>query len=275
MPVAIALGGDPALAFSASLPLPCQVDEMRFAGFLRREPVQLVRCLTSPLRVPADTEIIVEGFIEHDEIISGSQFGNHSGFYAPAADAPVMHVNCVTRRHDPVLTATVVGRPPMEDCRLAKVAERMMLPFIRREIPEVADINLPLEWIFHNCAIVSIHKKYPGQAESIFSRLRSCGWLRNSRFLVLVDAESDVKDLSGIAWRVMNSVDWQRDLTVCGPAAVYGAHAPALPGSGAFLGIDATRKYPEERSGSKWPAEIDMDEAVKRLVDMRWHEYGF
>jgi len=275
MPVAIALGGDPHLVFSASLPLPGDVDEMRFAGFLRREPVQVVRCLTSPLSVPANAEIIIEGFIGHDEIISGSQFGNHTGFYAPAADAPVMHVTCITRRHDPVLPATVVGRPPMEDCLMAKAAERLILPFIRREIPEVADINLPLEWIFHNCAIVSIDKKYPGQAGIFFTSLRNCGWLRNSRFLVLVDADIDVKDLSGVAWRVMNNVDWQKDLTVCGPAASLAATAPTLPGRGAFLGIDATRKRPEERSGSNWPAEIVMDEAVARLVDRRWHEYGF
>lgn len=275
MPVAIALGGDPALVFCASLPLPEPVDEMQFAGFLRGSPVEVVRCLTSSLIVPANAEAIIEGVIEHDELISGSVFGNHTGFYAPAADAPVMRVTCVTRRHDPVLPATAVGRPPMEDCWLAKAAERLMLPFMRREIPEVADINLPLEWIFHNSAIVSINKSFPGHACSIFHKLRDCGWLRNSRVLVVIDADNDVRDLSGVAWRVINNVDWQRDLTICGPAVELAVSAPTLPGSGTFIGIDATRKWPAERSGSKWPAEITMDEAVKRLVDARWHEYGF
>ncbi len=275
MPVAIALGGDPALVFSASLPLPEPVGEMQFAGFLRKRPVEVVRCLTLPLVVPANAEMIIEGFIGHEEVISGSVFGNHTGFYATVAEAPVMRVSCVTRRHEPVLPATVVGRPPMEDCWLAKAAERLMLPFIRREIPEIVDINLPLEWIFHNSAIVSIDKTFPGQGGGIFTRLGNSGWLRNSRFMVIVDGDIDVKDLSGVAWRVMNNVDWQRDLTIWGPAGEPAVSNNPLPGNGTFLGIDATRKWPEERSGRAWPEEIAMDEAVKRLVDTRWHEYGF
>lgn len=275
MPVAIALGGDPALIFSSSLSLPGQVEEMQFAGFLRKSPVEVVRCLTSPMFVPADAEVIIEGFIDHSEVISGSVFGNHTGFYAPAPDAPVMRVTCITRRRDPVLPATVVGRPPMEDCRLAKVAERLILPFIRREISEVADINLPLEWIFRNSAVVSIRKLFPGHAGIVINKLRNCGWLRNSRILVVVDADNDVQDLSGIAWRVMNSVDWQKDVMISGPPEGPFVSFPTLPGGGTFLGIDATRKWPEERSGSQWPQEIAMDEAVQGLVDARWREYGF
>lgn len=275
MPVAIALGGDPSMLFSASLPLPEPVDEMQFAGFLRKSPMEVVRCLTSSLTVPANAEMIIEGFIEESEAISGSVFGNHTGFYAPAADAPVMRVSCITRRKDPVLPATVVGRPPMEDCWLAKAAERLLLPFLRRELPEIGDINLPLEWIFHNSAIVSVRKSFPGHAGEIMHKLRNCGWLRNSRILVIVDDDCDVKDLSGVAWRVVNFVDWQRDLTVGGPAKELAASASALPGSGTSLGIDATRKWPEELSGGEWPAEISMDGEIMRLVSERWRDYGF
>lgn len=275
MPVAIALGGDPSLVFSASLPLPKTVDEMQFAGFLRKSPMEVVRCLTSSLIVPANAEMIIEGYIEEGEAISGSVFGNHTGFYAPAADAPVMRITCVTRRKCPVLQATVVGRPPMEDCWLAKAAERLLLPFIRRELPEVADINLPLEWIFHNSAVVSVNKAFPGHGGEIIHKLRNSGWLRNSRILVIVDEDCDVKDLSRVAWRVMNFVDWQRDLTISGRKAERAASSSMLPGSGTFLGIDATRKRSEERAGSEWPAEISMDEDMVRLVEGRWRDYGF
>jgi 4-hydroxy-3-polyprenylbenzoate decarboxylase len=275
MPVAIAMGGDPALVCAAMLPLPEQVEELRFAGFLRGAPVQVAGCLTSSLMVPANAEVVIEGYVEPDEAITGCVFGNHTGFYAPAPDAAIVNVSCISRRKKPVLPATVVGRPPMEDCRLAKAAERLILPFIRLELPEIVDINLPIQWIFNNSAVVSINKARPGHACEVIRNLRIGGWLRNARVLVIVDSDIDVQDLSLVAWRVVNLVDWQRDLVIGGPADELVIAETALPGSDTFLGIDATRKWPEERSGRQWPREIEMDEAVKRLVDMRWHEYGF
>jgi 4-hydroxy-3-polyprenylbenzoate decarboxylase len=275
MPVAIAFGGDPALVCAAMLPLPEQVDEMRFAGFLRGAPVRVAGCLTSPLMVPAHAEVVIEGFVEPDEAITDCVFGNHTGFYAPAPDAAIINVTCISRRKKPVLPATVVGRPPMEDCWLAKAAERLIVPFIRLEFPEIADINLPIEWIFNNSAIVAINKKHPGHAREVIRKLRTGEWLRKARVLVIVDSDIDVQDLSLVAWRVVNFVDWQKDMVIGCADVEHAIAASALPGSGAFVGIDATRKGPEERSGREWPGEIGMDEAVKRLVDTRWHEYGF
>ncbi|HKZ18176.1 MAG TPA: menaquinone biosynthesis decarboxylase, partial [Geobacteraceae bacterium] len=197
------------------------------------------------------------------------------GFYATAPDAAVFRVSCVSRRKEPVLPATVVGRPPMEDCWLAKAAERLIVPFIRRELPEIADINLPMEWIFHNSAIVSISKTRPGQTREVVHVLRTGRWLRKARLLVVVDSDVNVQHLSLVAWRVINFVDWQRDLVIGGADEEHALAASALPGGGSFMGIDATRKWPEERSGRDWPTEIAMDEAVKRIVDARWNEYGF
>jgi 4-hydroxy-3-polyprenylbenzoate decarboxylase len=275
MPVAVAVGGDPAAICSAALPLPEQVDEMQFAGFLRNTPVELVRCLTSPLMVPANAELIIEGYIEPDEMVAGSVFGNHTGFYVPAPDAPVMHVSCITRKKEPVFPATVVGRPPMEDCWLAKAAERLILPFIRRELPEIVDINRPMEWVFHNSAIVAIEKTGPGDARKVMGSLRAGRWLRKARLLVIVDADVNVQDLSYVAWRVFNNVDWQRDLSFAGDPAAGSLEDSTFAGHDCLLGIDATRKRPEERSGRPWPREIAMDVAVRRLVDARWKDYGF
>jgi len=275
MPVAIAIGSDPAVILSASLPLPEPVDEMRFAGFLRNAPVELVRCLTSPLLVPANAELVIEGYIESGEMIKGSLFGNHTGFYAPAPDAPILRVTCITRKNEPVFPATVVGMPPMEDCWMAKAAERLMLPFIRQEFPEIADINFPLEWIFHSCAVVAIDKAYAGHAREVLRILRESRWLRRARLLVIVDADLNVQDLSRVAWKALNNVDWQRDLlTVDDPLTKIPADSP-FPVCTSLLGIDATRKWPGERAGRPWPREIAMDEAVVTLVDARWKEYGF
>jgi 4-hydroxy-3-polyprenylbenzoate decarboxylase len=275
MPVAVAVSGDPAVICSASLPLPEPVDEMQFAGFLRSAPVELVQCLTSPLLVPANAELVVEGYIEPDEMITESVFGNHTGFYVPVPGAPVMRVTCITRKKEPVFPATVIGRPPMEDCWLAKAAERIMLPFIRRELPEVVDINRPVEWIFHNSAIVAIEKTGPEDARKVMNALRAGRWLWKARLLVIVDADVNVQDLSYVAWRVFNNVDWRRDLSFVDDPVAGSLVDSAFPVRAGLLGMDATRKWPEERSGRTWPREIDMDEAVKRLVDAKWNEYGF
>ncbi|HLO27126.1 MAG TPA: UbiD family decarboxylase, partial [Geobacteraceae bacterium] len=210
MPVAIALGGDPAAAFSAMLPLPAAVDEMQFAGFLRGKQVEVVQCRTSGIMVPANAELVIEGYIDPCELGSGGEFGNHTGFYAPPQELPVMHVDCITRRRDPVFPATVVGPPPMEDCHMARAAERLMLPFTRLELPEIVEINLPLEGIFHGAAIVSIDKRAPGQGRLVMERLWAKGWLSGSRLLVVVDGDVDVCDLSRVFWKVLNSSNWTR-----------------------------------------------------------------
>ena len=275
MPVAVAIGGDPAVILAASLPLPETVDEMRFAGFLRDESVELVRCLTSSLLVPANAELVIEGYVESGEMIRGSLFGNHTGFYSPAPDAPMLHVTCITRKKEPVFPATVVGMPPMEDCWMAKAAERLMLPFIRQELPEIVDMNFPLEWIFHNSAVVAIDKAYAGHAREVMRRLKDSRWLRRARLLVIVDADLNIQDLSQVAWKALNNVDWKRDmLTIDDPAPKIPAESP-FPVCTSLLGIDATRKWPGERDGRHWPREIARDDAVAKLVDARWKEYGF
>ncbi len=270
MPVAIALGGDPACLLAAAAPLPGSIDEMQFAGFLRGRPVEMVRCRTSGLTVPADAELVIEGEIDPLETSQGGAFGNHTGFYTPPQTLPVMRVTCITRREAPIFPATVVGPPPMEDCWLAKGVERLMLPFLRLDQPEIVEINLPLEGIFHGATMVSIDKRSPGQARRVMERLWSSGWLSSARLLVMVDDDVDVHDLSRIFWRVLNRVDWRRDLVI-GDAPVSGSGG--LP-FGGRLGIDATRKLPGEGLAA-WPEEIAMEEAVKELVEKRWREYGF
>ena len=257
MPVAIALGGDPAVIFAAMLPLPAVIDEMQFAGFLRGKPVELVRCLTSGIMVPAHAELVMEGYIDPGEICSGGEFGNHTGFYAPAGELPVLHFTRITRRKEPVFPATVVGRPPMEDCYMAKAAERLMLPFTRLELPEVVEINLPLEGIFHGTAVVAIDKRHPGQGREVMAALWARGWLAGARLLVVVDGDVDVHDLSRTFWKVVNSVDWQRDLVFADVSGQKNRPDSGRP-YGGRLGIDATRKLPGEgmtapgRRRSRW-----------------------
>lgn len=273
MPVAIALGGDPAAIFSAMLPLPGSIDEMRFAGFLRGKPVEVVKCRTSGIMVPAHAELVIEGHIDPCETGHGGEFGNHTGFYSPGGELPVMHVDCISRRREPFFPATVVGPPPMEDCHMARAAERIMLPFTRLELPEIVEIHLPLEGIFHGAAVISIDKRVPGQGRLVMERLWAKGWLSASRLLVVVDGDVDVRDLSRVYWKVLNSADWTRDLAV--PDITCGSHGSKsrLPFRGR-LGIDATRKLPGEGVAA-WPREVAMDAGVRELVTKRWREYGF
>ncbi len=272
MPVAVAVGGPPALVFAAMLPLPDPLDEMHFAGFLRGTPVEMARCRTSELLVPARAELVIEGYLEPGEMMMDGAFGNHTGYYSPPAEVPVLHVSCITRRRDCICPATVVGRPPMEDCHLARAAWRLLLPLVQLENPEVVDINFPPEWIFHTSGVVSV-KRTEQTGREILARLWQNAWLCAARLLVVVDADQDVGDLAGVAWRVINNVDWARDL-ISSPEAETDARATGMPWGGSRMGIDATRKDVTS-SGSPWPAEIRMDDAIKRLVDRRWKEYGF
>lgn len=264
MPVAVAVGGDPALALAATLPLPEGVDEMQFAGFIRRAPVEMARCLTSDLLVPAGAELVIEGFVEPGETVVDGAFGNHTGFYSPPAEVPLLRVASITRRADCVYPATVAGPPPMEDCFLAKAAERLMLPLFRRAWPEIADITFPVEWIFHGGAVVSVRSGAGEGAKGLIGEMWESELMGSARLIVVVDGDADVRDLSRVAWRVMNMADWRTDLVVSDRRA----GAPALPWLGGRLGIDATRK-------GRGAEELATDEETLRLVESRWREYGF
>jgi 4-hydroxy-3-polyprenylbenzoate decarboxylase len=257
MPVAIAVGADPSLTLAASLPLPEPLDEISFAGYLRGEPVEMVRCLNSELLVPAGAELVIEGYLEPGETRNEGRFGNHTGSYDAGEDVPVLRVTCITHRSDPICQATVVGPPPMEDCYLAKAAERLLLPISRRQCPEIVDITQPLEGIFHGCAVVAIRKTAPGQGLRVLESLRGSGWLKRGKLLVVVDATPGVLTLEGAFWQALNGARFPRDLVV---------------GEG-FLGVDATRKLPEE--GGEQVEELRQDPIISGLVQKRWREYGF
>jgi 4-hydroxy-3-polyprenylbenzoate decarboxylase len=257
MPVAIAVGADPSLTLAACLPLPDALDEISFAGFLRCEPVEMVRCLSSELLVPAHAEMVIEGYLDGETRPEG-RFGNHTGRYDPGEEVPVLRVTCITHRIDPICQATVVGPPPMEDCYLAKAAERLLLPLSRRQCPEIVDITQPLEGIFHGCTLVAIRKTAPGQGRRVLESLRQSGWLKKGKLLVVVDAGSKPLTLAGVFWQTLNEARLPRDLAL----------------EEGFLGIDATVKFPEE-GGTEEFEQLRQDSSVSALVERRWREYGF
>jgi len=274
MPVAVALGGDPAITYAATAPLPEDVDEMLFAGFLRKAPVELVPCKTVPLQVPADAEIVLEGYVQPGELRREGPFGDHTGYYSLEDDYPVFHVTCLTHRRDPIYPATIVGRPPMEDCYMGKATERIFLPLLQMTFPEIADLNLPLEGVFHNLALISIRKRFPGHAQKVMHGLWGMGQMMFTKAVVICDEDVNVQDTSEVVWKVLNNIDPQRDVTfVQGPVDVLD-HAAPQPNVGSKMGIDATRKWPEEGFRRPWPDEIVMDPEVRRRIDGLWDELG-
>ncbi len=274
LPAAIALGGDPAVTYAASAPLPQGIDEMLLAGWLRGRGVEMVKCVTVDLEVPAASDIVIEGHVDLSEHRMEGPFGDHTGYYSLADLYPVFHVSAITRRKDAIYPATVVGRPPMEDFWMGKATERLFLPLIRLMLPDVVDINMPAEGVFHNLVIVSIRKRYPGQARSVLYGLWGLGLMMLSKIIVIVDEQVDVHDLSEVAWRVGNSVDPARDLIVVEGPADDLDHASLRPGYGGKLGIDATAKGPGDGFDRQWPPEAVMSEEVRRLVLERWEDYG-
>ncbi|MGA7104375.1 MAG: menaquinone biosynthesis decarboxylase [Candidatus Deferrimicrobiaceae bacterium] len=275
MPVAVALGGDPATIYAASAPLPEDVDEMVFAGFLRKQPVELVRCKTVDIEVPAHAEVILEGYVDPDALRTEGPFGDHTGYYSLADEYPVFRLTCVTRRKKPVYPATIVGKPPMEDVYLGKATERIFLPLLRKIVPEVVDMNLPIEGIFHNVALFSIDKRYPGHARKVMSAVWGMGLLMFSKFVVVFDADVNIQDPSEVIWRIGNNVDPRRDtMIVDGPVDAL-EHASPIPHYGSKMGIDATRKWASEGFAREWPEDIRMHEDIVELVTRRWKEYGF
>jgi 4-hydroxy-3-polyprenylbenzoate decarboxylase len=274
MDVAVALGADPATMLSAILPLPEDVDEFLFAGFLRQQPVELVRCETVDLEVPAHAEIVLEGYVDLDDLRPEGPFGDHTGFYSLEDRFPAFHLTCITRRRDPVYVSTIVGRPPMEDYWMGYAVERLFLPLMRRQLPEVVDMHLPAEGIFHNLMIVAIRKSYPGHARKVMNAIWGLPGAMFTKCIVVVDHDTDVHNLREVAWKALNHIDPERDIQfVLGPVDQL-EHASRLPNFGSKMGVDATRKWPSEGFSRPWPDEIVMDEETKRRVDNMWKNLG-
>ncbi len=274
MEVAVAIGTSPELTFSAIVPAPPEVEEFLIAGFLRQKPVELVKCETVDLEVPATAEIVLEGYVRLDELRTEGPFGDHRGYYSLEDSYPVFHTTCITHRKDPIYAATIVGKPPMEDAWMGKAVERIFLPVMRMALPEIVDINLPVEGIFHNLMIVSIRKSYAGQARKVMHGIWSLGQAMFTKVIVVVDEDVNVQDLREVAWKALNHIDPERDVQfTLGPIDSLD-HASRLPDYGSKMGIDATRKWPAEGFTRPWPEEIRMDERVKAMVDRKWKELG-
>jgi len=270
MPVAVALGGDPALIYSATAPLPEGFDEMLLAGWLRGRRVEMVRCRTCELEVPAGAEFVLEGYVEPGELRVEGPFGDHTGYYSPPAPYPVFHLTCLTRRRQPIYPATVVGRPPMEDCYLGKITERLFLPLLQLVLPEVVDLNLPVEGIFHNLALVSIRKAYPGHAYQVMHALWGMGQFAFTKVIAVFDQEVNVQDWGEAVWRLGNNIDPERDVQVVrGPVDILN-HAAPQPGFGSKMGIDATRKWPEEGFARQWPADVTTTAQARERAQQVW-----
>ena len=268
--VAVAIGADPAVVFSGIAPLPDDLDEMMFAGFLRRKSVDMVSCKTVDLEVPANAEIVLEGYVELDELRQEGPFGDHTGFYSLADDYPVFHVTCMTHRKDPIYQTIIVGKPPQEDCYMGHAVERIFLPLIRKQLPEIIDMHMPFEGIFHNLVLVTIRKRYPGHARKIMSALWGLGQAMFSKCIIVLDEGTDLTRYGEVVCKTLNHIDPERDIQfVLGPVDSLD-HASRLPNFGSKMGIDATRKWPEEGFQRDWPDEIFMSDEIKNRVDELW-----
>ncbi len=271
--VAVAIGVDPAILYSATAPLPENFNEFTFAGFIRRERVKLVECETIDLLVPANAEIVLEGYVKIDELKPEGPFGDHTGYYTPIEPYPVFHVECITHRENPIYHATVVGKPPMEDAWLGKATERIFLPIIKFMHPEIVDINLPIEGCFHNLAIVSIKKRYPGHAKKVMFALWSTGMLSLTKVVIVVDDDVNVHDMREVIWAVTTRFDPAKDVVVIPDCPIDSLdHATYRPNLGGKLGIDATKKWKEEGYEREWPDVVEMDVDVKKRIDAIWDE---
>ncbi len=273
MEVAVALGLDPITAYSASAPLPKHIDEFMFAGYLRGEAVELVKGVTVDLEVPANAEIVLEGYVERGDVAIEGPFGDHTGFYTPPEEFPVFHVTAMTMRRDAVYPSIVVGKPIQEDAWLGKATERIFLPAIKASVPEIVDYDLPVAGTFHNCAIVSIRKAYPGHARKVMHAIWGLGLLSLTKGVVVVDEHVNVHDYSEVFFYVGANVDPARDVVLADGPTDHLDHASTLPFISGKIGIDATAKGPEEGART-WPPEIAMSDEISRLVDERWAQYG-
>jgi len=272
--VAVAIGTEPATTFSAIVPAPPEIEEFMIAGFLRGKPVEIVKCETVDLEVPATAEIILEGYVQLGELRGEGPFGDHTGFYTMTDDYPVFHLTCITHRKNPIYSATIVGKPPMEDAWMGKAVERIFLPAMKLTIPELVDINLPVEAVFHNLMIVSIRKSYPGHARKVMNGIWSLGQAMFTKCIIVVDEDCDVHDIGEVVLRVANNIDPERDIQfTLGPVDSLD-HAARMPNYGSKMGIDATRKWKAEGFNRPWPALIEMDRATKVKIDALWSSLG-
>ena len=276
LPVAIAFGCPPAVTYAASAPLPADIDEYLFAGFLQRERVDMVDCVSVPLQVPANAQVVLEGWVEPGERLPEGPFGDHTGFYTPVEPFPYLRVETMTMRKDPIFQTIVVGRPPQEDGPLGKATERIFRPLIRLSVPEIVDYDLPEAGVFHNCAIVSIDKRFPKHAHKVMNAIWGAGLLSLSKLIVVVDADCDVHDYRDVAWRAFGNVDYSRDVVHMTGPVDHLDHSSYEQFYGGKLGIDATAKWATEgyRRAGGWPEPCVLDPATHALVARRWREYG-
>jgi len=274
MEVAVAIGADPVVALAGILPIPPDLDEMMFAGFLRRESVEMVACETVDLEVPAQSEIVLEGYVSLDEMRTEGPFGDHTGFYSLEGEYPVFHVTCVTHRKEPIYLTTIVGPPPQEDFYIGQAIERIFLPVMRMQYPEIVDVAMPAEGIFHNLMIVAIRKSYPGHARKIMNAIWSLGQAMFTKVIVVVDDDVDVHNYSEVAWKSLCAIDPERDVQfVLGPVDTLD-HAARLQDLGSKMGVDATRKWESEGFRRRWPDVIEMDAATRQRIDSLWKTLG-
>jgi len=268
MPVAIFLGGDPVFTFAATAPLPDGLDEFLLAGYLRRKSVELVKCETNDLEVPADADFVIEGYVDPKEPLRmEGPFGDHTGYYSLPEPYPVFHVTAITHRKDAIYPATIVGIPPMEDYHMGCASVELFLPVIRMTFPEIVDLALPAEGVFHNLVFVSIRKTYPMQAYKIMHGLWGMGQMMFTKYIVVVDSDVNVRNTSEVLFRLCANTDPQRDsIFTRGPADVLD-HATTELAVGSKLGIDATKKLPGEGHKRGWPPLIRMSEEIRKRVD--------
>ena len=272
--VAVAIGADPITCLAGVLPIPPDLDEMMFAGFLRGEPVEMVPCATCSLEVPANAEIVLEGYVDLNEFRTEGPFGDHTGFYSLEGEYPVFHVTCITHRRDPIYLTTIVGPPPQEDFFMGHAIERIFLPVMKMQYPEIVDIAMPAEGIFHNLMIVAIRKSYPGQARKIMNAIWSLGQAMFTKVLVVVDHDVNVQSFREVAWKALCAIDPERDVQMMlGPVDTLD-HAARIQDFGSKMGIDATRKWASEGFSRPWPDEIVMDRKTKAKIDALWGSLG-
>jgi 4-hydroxy-3-polyprenylbenzoate decarboxylase len=272
--VAVAIGSDPATALAGILPVPPDLDEFMFSGFLRREPVEMVQCETVDLEVPANSEIVLEGFVDLAELRTEGPFGDHTGFYSLEGKYPAFHVTCITHRKDPIYLTTIVGPPPQEDYWMGHAIERVFLPVMKMQFPEIVDVAMPAEGIFQNLMIVAIRKSYPGHARKIMSAIWSLGQAMFTKVVVVVDHDVDVQNSRQVVWKALCAIDPERDVEfVLGPMDTLD-HAARMQDYGSKMGIDATRKWASEGYSGRWPDEIRMDDATKQRVSEMWSRLG-
>lgn len=272
--VAVVIGADPVITYSATAPVPDGFDEMMFAGFIRKKGVELVKCETVDLEVPASAEIVLEGYVNVDELRLEGPFGDHTGYYSLADFFPVFHVTCMTMRKNPIYNATIVGKPPMEDTFMGVATGRIFLPLLKKQMPEIVDLAMPIEGVFHNMVFISIKKRYPHHARKIMNFVWGAGQMMFTKMVVIVDDDVNVHNTSEVLWRLGNNVDWEHDAVIMkGPVDALD-HAARTPNFGGKVGIDATVKWESEGHTRGWPDTIEMSEDVKKIVDEKWKRLG-